>query len=314
MRALSFVDVGASQLLPVRAGPDLDELSTAELAGYKTVLIYGATIGNQARDNSVLASYVRGGGHLVVDSGDNPALVAELNAAKGSVLPVSSTTTLPVYAKWAFRSSDSSLLAGADLRAWSPPVYGSDQALAVQVGKVAPGWAAPLLYTHGQPVIVSGKLGKGTVLWSGLNLPYILDISSNRAESSFLGRALGDLQSPPRAPRVLDRYVNAEQRDLVLPARSSAVFLRQYTTADWHATVDGKPVPVLTAGPDMTLVQVPKADQGHPARVVLRYALDNIELAGYALSAISLVSLAAYALELPALLAKGAKAALDRLR
>lgn len=314
LRALSFADVGASQLLPVRAGPDLDGLSAADLAGYKTVLIYGATVGNPARDNSVLASYVRGGGHLVVDSGDDPALVTELNAARGSVLPVSSTTTLPVYAKWAFRSRGSSLLAGADLRAWSPPVYGNDQALAVQVGKVAAGWAAPLLYTNGQPVIVSGKLGKGNVLWSGLNLPYILDTSSNRAESSFLGRALGDAQGPPRAPRVSDLYVNAEQRDLVLPAHTGAVFLRQYTTTDWHATVDGKAVPILTAGPDMTLVQVPKADQGHPARVVLRYSLDKVGLAGYALSAISLVSLAAYALGLTGLFAKGAHRALDRLR
>jgi hypothetical protein len=64
----------------------------------------------------------------------------------------------------------------------------------------------------------------------------------------------------------------------------------------------------------MTLVQVPKADQGHPARVVLRYSLDKVGLAGYALSAISLVSLAAYALGLTGLFAKGAHRALDRLR
>lgn len=83
---------------------------------------------------------------------------------------------------------------------------------------------------------------------------------------------------------------------LEVPAGATSVLVREYTDGNWQAKLGGRVVPVLEEGPDMMLIDIPRAARAHEVTIVLTPHLDKVELAGDALAVLADLALLAYAL------------------
>jgi len=284
LQALSEDDIASDQLVPLYGGTDVARLSPGELATADTVVLYGATDSNPAAADARLHAYVEGGGRLVVEQGDQ-GTTSPLPDSAPSLLPVSSTATATVDYQWRFASAPNHYVDRAELRLFSPADYGGTGAWQV-VGarRLEPG-AQPLLRTGRSVVLAQRFVGSGTVLWSGLNLPYHAAAFRNATESAVVGRLVG---AAPNAlsPAPLAGSIGPEQ--VTATGSGRGLLVKESQSPDWRATVDGRPAVIEMAGPGMMYIPLPA---GGAATVVVSYHFSHIELAGIALSILAVLCL-----------------------
>ena len=288
LRALAESDIGSSRLVPVYGGADIDDLSQAELARYDTVFTYGASARNPARAAALLSAYVRQGGRLVDDAGDQ-GIVPTLASSGGTVLPVAATGSGVVVKSWAFTAANG-MIDPASLRSFSAPNYNGTESWQIQQAlQLEPG--ARALLRAGRSVVLADRyLGAGRVYWIGLNLPYHIAVFKNAAESALLGDLVGAADAPVTSSAATPS-IGPERVEATATGRG--LLVKETWGRDWRATADGRAVPVESAGPGMMYVPLPRNGS---ADVVLTYHLSVVELGGVALSLIAILALLAAAL------------------
>jgi hypothetical protein len=146
----------------------VDDYTAAELARYSTLVLVGYRYHDQARAWRLLDDYVRNGGSLYVETGwqyVDPDW--NLGSPAPSVLPVGEL-------RWsALDPSAPVVVSGSGASGWGSMAYGSAGA----------GWGASsaatsslragaegLVSVGGRVVVARAELGRGRVVWSGMNL------------------------------------------------------------------------------------------------------------------------------------------------
>ena len=125
---------------------------------------------------------------------------------------------------------------------------------------------------------------------SGFNLPYHVASFKNAAESALLGGLVGAAGAAVPA-QVLAPSVTAER--IQATATGRGLLVKETWGRDWQATVDGRAVPVQSAGPGMMYIPLPRNGQ---VDIVLAYHLSHVELGGLGLSLATFLVLLAVAL------------------
>ena len=295
LRALSHADIGSDQLIPVQGPASLDDVSPADLAHFDCVFLYGTTIGDASRDAKLLATYVQAGGGLVVDAADNETAMQELAKVKQSPLPLASVTDVQIKGpEWAWTPTPGDpLLSGIDVDAFAPASYAGSNRWSVAAAKELRPWAHIDLESHGKPVVISGRLGQGEVVWSGLGLPYHIDAFTSSSESAFLAQFFRQAATRPSAgpPKFSSTFIDPQHRQVDVASNADGVLLKEQDAPDWHATVDGRRTRIYQAGPGMMWVPLP--DDGKPHVVDVQYRLSAVEKLGYGLSIVTLIALLA---------------------
>jgi hypothetical protein len=288
VRDLSYSDFDTAHAIPVQGGPYVDDFTAQDLAQFDEVLIYGGRAHDNARAFDLLNGYVRSGGGLLVEANGSPL-------ASGSGLrepvPVTGTVDHSVAGDWQFTTVSSPITDGFDFSSFAPARYnGGPWTVSSATG--LQGWAQTLVRSGADSVVVAGQLGKGRVVWSGLNLPFHIDSYRNAEESRFLTMAMA-WASPQRndvaatAPARLD---GPQQLTISVGSQARGVLFKESWFDRWHAYINGHQVGVLRAGPDMMYVQFPQ-DTRFPATVEWRYEKSVADWAGIAASAVSLIAL-----------------------
>jgi hypothetical protein len=288
VRDLSYSDFDTAHAIPVQGGPYVDDFTAQDLAQFDEVLIYGGRAHDNARAFDLLNGYVRSGGGLLVEANGSPL-------ASGSGLrepvPVTGTVDHSVAGDWQFTTVSSPITDGFDFSSFAPARYnGGPWTVSSATG--LQGWAQTLVRSGADSVVVAGQLGKGRVVWSGLNLPFHVDSYRNAEESRFLTTAMA-WASPSKndvaatAPARLD---GPQQLTISVGSQARGVLFKESWFDRWHAYINGHQVGVLRAGPDMMYVQFPQ-DTRFPATVEWRYEKSVADWAGIALSAVSLIAL-----------------------
>jgi len=291
LRALSYAAVGSDQLIPLQGPTSLDDVRAADLAHVDTVMLYGAAAGDPNRDAKMLSAFVNGGGRLVVDAADDQAAMGALARAKNSPLPVKAARDGQINGPgWAWAPViDDPLLAHARLTDFGAASYADQNLWSVFGATELQSWAHTDLSTHGRPVLVSGKLGAGQAIWSGIGLPYHVDSFGSVTESSWLANLLGStpLAVAANSPSYTAQFVDAGHRRVIVSSSGRAVLLKEQDAPDWHATVDGHGVPIYSAGPGMMWIPLPADGVRHVVDV--RYEISGTETLGYVVSALTLL-------------------------
>jgi hypothetical protein len=285
LRALAEDDVGTRELIPIWGGVYADGVSEFALSHADAVMLYGAKSHDSGRAASILGNYVRSGGRLFIDSGDDP-LSDMVAAGPSSPAPLSTAYYATIAGSWQFRLNGGQGILPNELKTFSPPSYAGTQTWQVAVAFQLAPWARPILSSHGDVVLVGGQFGAGQVIWSGLNLPYHIASFQNAGESALLARSLGAVTV--RAGRLDVTGFNPDHVSASVTGRG--VLVSEYLAAGWTATVNGVASPIEEAGPGMMYIPLP----AHPSVVELNYGLTPADLVGVAMSALTLLFLLAY--------------------
>lgn len=294
VKALALSGFDSRSLIPLRGGEYLDEHSAAELSQFSQVILYGFKAHDPAKALAVLGTYVRGGGSVVMEANNSPFEVA---ASAAEPIPGTQLRKVGVGPAWNFEGSASPILAGIDLQAFAPATYqGGPWGVSYIPASAVQPWAEPVLMSDGQPVLVAGTLGRGRVVWSGLNLPFHIVTNQNAAESRLLAQEIS-WAAPDNGvdPGYDATWVNPELRRIVVQTPATGVLLKESWFSDWYATINGVAATVYAAGPDF--MYVPLGDNVRfPASVELAFAKSPVEQLGDGISVTAIAALIAYVL------------------
>lgn len=294
VKALALSGFDSRSLIPVRGGEYLDEHSAAELSQFSQVILYGFKVHDPAKALGTLDSYVRGGGSVVVEANNSPF---EVTDSAAEPIPGTQVRKVGVGPAWNFEGTTSPILAGIDLQAFAPATYqGGPWGVSYIPASAFQPWAEPVLMSNGHPVIVAGSLGRGRVVWSGLNLPFHIVSNQNAVESRLLAQEIA-WAAPDNGvdPGYDATWVNPELRRITVQTPATGVLLKESWFSDWHATINGVAATVYAAGPDFMYVPLGN-NVRFPASVELAFAKSPTEQLGAIISVAAIAALIAYLL------------------
>lgn len=277
LRTLAMAGLDSADVIPVEGGTDLDRFDDRALAAFDAVVVYG----DGTFDAEPLERFVRAGGGLLVEDANRT------RGTPGDPWPVRATQQRATGATWRF--SD-------EAPRWqATPFALPTTGWSVRSAGAVASWATPLARSDGAIVAAAGGLGRGRVVWTGVNLPYHARATATVDEADLFASLLQSVL-PPRRPAqsVPMERLDPEHRTVDAPAGANGVLLKETWDARWRATVDGEPTPIHRAGPGFMWVPL-----DGPARVTVTAGRTTAELLGLGTSVLAVALLALFALGAP---------------
>lgn len=282
----------ASEWLVRGRSPNIDDYSDADLSGYAGVILLGYQYHDQGAAWSRLDRYARAGGHLFVETGWQ-YVDPDWNAGTAPpVLPVASL-------QWsALNPSAPVEVNGATDPQFGPFKYGSGGWGASSAPSARQG-ATELVRVGDRVVAARWDVGKGRVLWSGMNLMAHDATSGSAVEDAFLASQFSWLFAPAAAsfPQVAIQptWIGSAQASLALEpsAGPSLVLFKESLFPGWTArlvTPNGSSS-VDLAGSEMDFMLADLGSVPPGSRLVFTYGPTFPVYLSWALSALSLVAM-----------------------
>jgi hypothetical protein len=282
----------ASAWLVRGTSPNIDDYSEADLSRYAGVILLGYQYHDQGTAWSRLDSYVRAGGHLFVETGWQYVDPDWDAGTAPSVLPVASL-------RWsALDPSAAVQVDGAPDQQFGPFTYGSGGWGASSAPAVRQG-ATELVRVGGRVVAARWDVGKGRVLWSGMNLMAHDATSGSPREDIFLADQLAWVfaQGSGRSPQISIQptWTGSDRASLALApsAGPSLVLFKESLFPGWSATLvtpnGSSTVDLVGSEMDFMLADLATVPSG--SQLVFTYGPTTAVYLSWAVSAISLVAM-----------------------
>lgn len=294
-RSLSFSDIDTKEVIPIRGGEDVGEYSLEELMQFDSIMLYGYDFKDEVESWQLISRYVEQGGGLLIESAD-PDVTSNYPLPS----PVAEGHLSRVEGQWNFTTMDSNVTQDINLNLFSPPSwnthpwkYSGTSSTTVREG------AQTLLWVEDNPVLVYMRYGKGTVLWSGLNLPFHIREYGNVVESAFFGNLIKNIQSYSVVNAEVNynvQRIHPQKLEITLEAEGKlSVLFREYYVGNWKCNIETEnaehKLNIYAAGPDFMYVQYHNEGE-EPAKITFSYTLNGLERLGYGVTPILLLYLA----------------------
>ena len=280
LNILAYSDYDSERLIPVHGHDFVDDYSLDELQKFDAILLIGQQYHNRDRSWDLLRRYVEAGGGLIVETGIQ-FLTDDWNASSfPDAFPVSQTIWGNFGKEWKFSYTRSEISEGIRFDSFSPAISGEDPwSYSRSSNESVRSWAKAILLNNGYPVVVAGQLGKGRIVWSGMNLYFHIGVYKNNEEIKFAVRMIDWVTRAQeyKTDNALYRAgrVNPERVEVQLDGPSKGVLYKEFYFGNWRAfltEMNGKTyeVAIYKAGPDFMYVFVPR-NASYPVKAVFEY-------------------------------------------
>lgn len=251
-----------------------------ELSKYAFIIFQGYTYKERNADLSLLRSYVMDGGSVFIDTGWQ-YVSADWGLEKmgntfisllAEPFPVSQTTWGGLGKSWDDAWLDQDFAENVSLAKFSPLVWG-DFEWGVAFSESVRSFAKPVLVKNGKTIVAAGELGKGKIVWSGLNLlAHALEApTQNEDELRFIANIFSYLLGEKKTNFISDFTLYRSFPDELtirltagVPAETT-IYFRENFYPSWNAYAlsngDKVPLKILVAGPNFMAVTVPTLTQ-----------------------------------------------------
>lgn len=258
-RTLSLTGLTSRKLIPVKGPVSINNLNSSLFEHFPILFLYRFKGNNWKK----IEEYIQSGGKVIIDLG---SLEEKLDSPLPAIFPIESIEKKEV-SNWQLAWVDQKS-PPFKLDQFSPPVYennpwkvyegASDQVRSF--GKV-------MLTNNNNPIIISGNIGKGSLILSGLNLPYHIIQFANLEEVKLFKQLLGNFEEKDvkaEVVRDIPEKINVSGKNF------SGIYFKENYHSGWKAKVSGKNIPVLKAGPAFMYIPIPKQYQDNP-QVILEF-------------------------------------------
>ena len=152
----------------------IDDYSLNELKNFNVLLLHGYTYRNKGQANKLLRHYVEEGGNVFIDTGWQYTVPdwgknGQDNAL--DIIPFKSLSWKDLGKTSSYTLEDKRFSKNIDLSKFNSLTYG-DQSWGVSTAErnKLKTWAKVALSVDGFPLIATGEIGKGKIVWSGMNI------------------------------------------------------------------------------------------------------------------------------------------------
>jgi hypothetical protein len=202
LKNLATQNLNSRYLIPVRGPEEIEDIKDYNLKDFDLVFLYNYRYRNErdfkSRDKetwTLLEKYVQAGGNLIIETGgevietNSSVLSAKNLNILPTVFPIEQTIRAELGQSWDLTVNSSPVTEGIDFGKFAQLVYEkAPWKLSYAVGVRS--WGKTVLAQAGRPILVEGTLGKGKVIWSGINFPYHFLYHLNYEESRFTANIL----------------------------------------------------------------------------------------------------------------------------
>ena len=248
-RIFGFFNLNSKNIIPVHI-PVIDRLSASELKSFDAVFLHQYEYHDQKKTFALLEKYVKDGGKVFIDTG------SEAKESEGGDLPVifpfKSSARRGFGKQWEL-SGEGDLLKGVDLSKFGPLIFaeGEWKLTVPQDGSLREG-SKVILSHEGNPVLIERSLGKGTVIWSGMNLVYHFNQYKSDDEANLFMNILRDFadfsEKAPLAAKT--QWLKPEKVTIVTNEAPRGILFKEQGYPGWKAkVVSGKSLPIYLTGP-----------------------------------------------------------------
>ena len=293
MRLLGSANINSRKLIPVYGGQYIDSISLSDLKSFDAVILSEYSYKNKGKSFSVLEEYVKQGGSLFVDTG---AEVKDANSDNlPDIFPIRKTSRKGYGKSWDITSNTSPFLKGVNTLQFGPLVFNNDEwklSTTENSSDVKEG-ASVILQHKGKPILIERKLEKGTVVWSGINLPYHYNQYKIEDEATLFNnivRSFTKIQdNEPLPARAV--WLRPEKVILTTDQKPRGILLKEQGYEGWNvklASEGNRNLPFYLVGPTYPgFMYIPlKNIENLPVRLEFTYTGEKIAYITYAISAI----------------------------
>ncbi len=188
-RVLAAQNLNSRFVIPIAGNRQLDSYSSEDLKKFDAIILYSYTYNNLSKFNSLLKEYLENGGNIFVDTGTEVKDAKSANLAE--VFPISKSERNPLSNEWNIEIGDSEIAKGIDFSQFSPPIYndkGWSFSYPPSEADLKPD-AKIIIKNQDKLIMAERSIGKGKIIWSGMNLPYHYS-QYNNAEEALLFRKI----------------------------------------------------------------------------------------------------------------------------
>lgn len=317
-RSLAQSDINSQYIIPISGKEYVDDYNRDGLKKFSAILLYDYKFKDAQKAGQLLKEYVETGGGLIIESD-------KVTESKSKVLtklipwPITSIEKADFGKDWNFTVSNyhQEIFSDINFSQFAPAVFDGGP-WGVTYASDIKEWAKPVLFDAGKPVLVAGDLGRGRVVWSGMNFPYHIITYNSEEESRLLGKMIAWVQKEeklePEAPaqhtqgvgsrpksllfdteKYKVEFVHPEKRIITLKKPAEGILFKEAWFPNWQARVNGAKVQIYKAGPDFMYVPLEQSKPGD--EIILTFRTHPVQWLGRLFSLVSLLVLLLYLLD-----------------
>ena len=277
-----------SRKIIVASGPKLvDDAPLAQMMDFDALVLYKYDYKNYSKSWERIAKYLENGGKVFIDTGpevkesSSVDLPAKFPKILPEIFPVGQTKRGDLGTTWEGEIGDFGYFENVNLEEFSPLQFDKNP---WNISYAANGktdlreGASALLYSHGYPVLAEQEIGKGKIIWSGINLPYHVLYNYNFAEGKLLANVFSQLFEfgGPKVEQTLN-WVSPEKR-IISSQNAKGVLFKEEAFDGWSAKVSSQNgssgLQIYKVGPTFPgfmYVRIPQKVQSNPFSVTFFY-------------------------------------------
>lgn len=295
IRTLSYSEFTSKRLIPIYLGSNLDSLNKENLKYFDSVFLYGykkSFFGSGTWN--ILNDYVRKGGKLIIETGQK--VDETQNPSLPEVFPVQKTDTTVADKSFNIEVKENDLTKDVQLSDFSQL---KTKYLPYLISQATPeslkDWAKPVLMKDGNVVLAFGQLDKGSVVWSGINLPFHAIDNRNISETVIFANILEWFF--PNQEAAIDNFKVSHptpEKIIVSSSQGKGFLLKENYNPGWSAKLNGKKIKIYKAG--LFQMYIPfDSDKGEQV-VELNYFGNPLHWVLFIISFVSLLGVFSYLL------------------
>ncbi len=295
MRDLGLLNFNSRCAIIVQWNKEIDSLDQKELNKFNVVVAYRYKYKNYTKAFGKLENYVTNGGNLFIDTGTEQKESVSQHLL--SVFPFEQSNRRDLGKDWDFKIEDHQITDGISFDKFSEPVFdGVGWSFSYPETSLREN-AKVLISNHKKPVLVSYGLGKGKIVWSGMNLAGHVQRFKNPEEISLFKNIFfyfNDFSKDLNLKVAVDR--STPEKVVIKGSGAKAVLFKESHYSGWEARVRGngfdEKLNIYEAGPMVPgymYAFLPDRARNSSYEVTFKYKGETRYKIGYLISLISII-------------------------
>lgn len=266
VRSLAATNLNSRILIPIKLGKMLDKISSRDLEAFDTLILYDYDYKNKNVFKK-LAEFVKQGGSLILDSGVETKESDNRKIELPEIFPFVQLERKGLGTEWDLLINQDELIKSIDIQKFSPPLFDdSEWKFAYPDSDSTRNNEEILITNQAKPVLTLGNLGKGKILWSGMNLFYHVSRFNNLDEGIFLKNIIGKVIDLEEKQFPVSQVERSNARTVIISGNSTkGILLKEQFYPGWRANIKTssgtKSAKIFSAGasfPGYMYVRLPK--------------------------------------------------------
>lgn len=281
LRILAQENLNSRYIIPIQGPEYIEDLKNYDLTGFDAVFLYDYRYRKEKNFKSYpvkpwqkLYEYVNNGGSLFIETGSEVKESDIKNLPMVNlpeVFPINKTTRNELGEAWDYTINQANFFKDVKIENFDKLVYqGSPWKISYTEGDALKNWAKSVLTQNGEQVLVSGELGQGKVIWSGLNLLYHIKSYNNLAESKLFRNLLGYLVNLNEEQPLVFNFQRAKSENILIEANDfKGVLFKESYYPGWQVKQGDEELKIYKAGFNFMYIPVKNS-----AEVSIKYLGD----------------------------------------